>query len=384
MIPAINFQKRIFMNNNKHSEKIISELREAISNAKTKVARTDNKIKNTSEELNLLTDKLHYRTRLENKLLRQKSSLNHITRILRESFHIPLKHILEIHSEAKKIKAFIKSLKENEDYPQNSYLVLIENYSKVQKIIKHVASCYDVHEVDLQKTVHLIIGIEEIKYKLSNLPKAGELKTAIDSHRKYLLDYRLKNDSENIYIQTLNEQVSLIKSINDSKLTNKQINEINEDGDTPLIKAIDLNNVSLAKFLIEMGANVNIADSEGRTPLMIAAESGDCISTKLLLENKAEIELKNNNGDTALDLATQEEHEEIVDLIEDKIQIRRVIEKNRRREVNQISKHNFDVLQNPRPTTERARTSSSLNENKITHIDRLSQKNPPKRDPDLP
>lgn len=120
-------------------------------------------------------------------------------------------------------------------------------------------------------------------------------------------------------------------------------------GRTPLHIAAEKGNIDVAMFLIENGANVNVADTNGNTPLvfiinktgnpkvtqrllekgasvnaqnrtgetalMYAAWHGYSAIVQLLLENRADVTLKNKQGNTALTLAESKGHPEIVEML---------------------------------------------------------------------
>ena len=120
-------------------------------------------------------------------------------------------------------------------------------------------------------------------------------------------------------------------------------------GRTPLHIAAEKGNIDVAMFLIENGANVNVADTNGNTPLvfiinktgnpkvtqrllakgasvnaqnrtgetalMYAAWHGYSAIVQLLLENRADVTLKNKQGNTALTLAESKGHQEIVEML---------------------------------------------------------------------
>ena len=120
-------------------------------------------------------------------------------------------------------------------------------------------------------------------------------------------------------------------------------------GRTPLHIAAEKGNIDVAMFLIENGANVNVADANGNTPLVFiinktgnpkvtqrllekgasvnaqnrtgetalvyAAWHGYSAIVQLLLENRADVTLKNKQGNTALTLAESKGHHEIVEML---------------------------------------------------------------------
>ena len=78
------------------------------------------------------------------------------------------------------------------------------------------------------------------------------------------------------------------------------------NGDTPLHKAAEKDQLVVAKFLLENGADVNAKNTSfGVTPLHAAASRGSTAMLDLLLEHKADVEASDTSGLTALHLAAQ-------------------------------------------------------------------------------
>lgn len=67
-----------------------------------------------------------------------------------------------------------------------------------------------------------------------------------------------------------------------------------------LFNAIERNQISEVRRLIEKGINVNSKDGDGWTPLMLAADNNNLQIAKLLVELGADLEQKNDDGETAL------------------------------------------------------------------------------------
>lgn len=98
-----------------------------------------------------------------------------------------------------------------------------------------------------------------------------------------------------------------------------------------LVPHIPHSEMSMARFLIDKGADVNLKNDYGRTALMLAAKYGQADMVELLLENGANVNAKDNNGRAALDYAYQSEHQQIASLI-----------KEYRRHLNSQSVHPVD------------------------------------------
>jgi ankyrin repeat protein len=88
-------------------------------------------------------------------------------------------------------------------------------------------------------------------------------------------------------------------------LVNKgaNVNIANEFGHTPLINAIRSDSLRNVKILCEAGINVNFADKFGYTALHKSAMLGDVESINILMEYKADIHAKDKQGKTALHYA---------------------------------------------------------------------------------
>lgn len=100
-----------------------------------------------------------------------------------------------------------------------------------------------------------------------------------------------------------------------SKAGSALINKKNFGGATALHIACRQKNFEIAKFLVENGANVNVADNEGWTPLMRAALAGDKNIVALLLDKGAEVKNFNSVNESALMHATISECNECLDLL---------------------------------------------------------------------
>ena len=95
------------------------------------------------------------------------------------------------------------------------------------------------------------------------------------------------------------------------------VNIADANGNTPLIFIVNkTGNLEITERLLEKGAAVNAQNGTGETALMYAAWRGQPQIVQLLLEHHADVTLKNRNGDTALTLAESKKHVEIVHILQ--------------------------------------------------------------------
>lgn len=69
-------------------------------------------------------------------------------------------------------------------------------------------------------------------------------------------------------------------------------------------------------YLLRKGLAIDDRDANGATPLLLAAFNGKIEAVKTLLENGADPQIPDSDGLTALDLARQQGHGEIADLLQ--------------------------------------------------------------------
>ncbi len=93
------------------------------------------------------------------------------------------------------------------------------------------------------------------------------------------------------------------------------VNENDQTGRTPLLRASEEGNETAAQFLIKNGANVNALAKVGSTALIKAAERGHEGIVRLLIDNKADVNARAQDGSTALMEAGGRGYERIVRLL---------------------------------------------------------------------
>lgn len=95
------------------------------------------------------------------------------------------------------------------------------------------------------------------------------------------------------------------------------INAKTKTGWTPLHEAAGGGHTAMVDFLVSNGAVIDIKDKNGQSPLHLAAFIGDKNMIKYLITKKGtEINLKNNNGKTPMSIAAEQNHLEVVELLQ--------------------------------------------------------------------
>lgn len=92
----------------------------------------------------------------------------------------------------------------------------------------------------------------------------------------------------------------------------------NSDGDTGLIISIRSGDPNWTGFLLNKGADPNLAGSHGDTPLITAAKSGFDDAANWLLGLGANVDATNKAGETALIIAVQQRDSRLVKLLLEK------------------------------------------------------------------
>lgn len=87
--------------------------------------------------------------------------------------------------------------------------------------------------------------------------------------------------------------------------SNNRIVDTRDDGsgETALLIVVQAQDTTWLGFLLQKGANPNLADKKGNTPLMRAAQLGYVEGVEWLLDKNAKFDAHNRGGETALILA---------------------------------------------------------------------------------
>ncbi len=112
-----------------------------------------------------------------------------------------------------------------------------------------------------------------------------------------------KNDNSYNYITRTKE------------ITSQNVNELDEDGNTELHKSAASNNIGKAKFLLDLGASLEILNNHDETPLMTAVKNNSLDVSEFLLQNGADLNVKSKDGYNLLFFAVQNNAGEMIELL---------------------------------------------------------------------
>jgi len=86
---------------------------------------------------------------------------------------------------------------------------------------------------------------------------------------------------------------------------------------TALHVAVDVGNMEIAKYLLDMGAKINARDKERRTPLMSLDYNAKPELARMLLDHRAKVNAFDTEGNTALMFAANYENAEVLRVLID-------------------------------------------------------------------
>lgn len=86
-------------------------------------------------------------------------------------------------------------------------------------------------------------------------------------------------------------------------------------GETGLHITVERRDLTWTQFLLQEGANPNIADNRGRTPLIAAVEIGFVEGVEALVEAGARMDIANETGETPLIAAVHARNIELIEVL---------------------------------------------------------------------
>jgi hypothetical protein len=107
----------------------------------------------------------------------------------------------------------------------------------------------------------------------------------------------------------------LLKSMVEKGTAGKIVNQIDKNGYTPLMYAIDRSHVAVAQELLNAGADVNAPGKDGYTPLMMAVAVSKADMVAMLLKAGADTNAVSPGKETAMSIARKRNKQVVVSLL---------------------------------------------------------------------
>ena len=173
--------------------------------------------------------------------------------------------------------------------------------------------------VIIDKKVSSAIRVKRVKY----LIELGAFVHVRDENGKSVLDLAKNTSDKELYdflkevscarFWNVDGKLKSLEDIKDLLKKGKNVNELNECYNTPLIYASIMRQTDKVKVLLENGANVNARGQHGNTALIEASKYGFYEIVEMLLEKGADVNMQSKIGNTALIFASYNGHIEVVE-----------------------------------------------------------------------
>lgn len=170
------------------------------------------------------------------------------------------------------------------------------------------------------------------------LPVTDELSSEellIDNHQKENVEPTVIDQQPQLIVETFESEESNPKVTEKETLDSailidpNEVNIIDKDGNTILMKSAIAGDLRKAKRALELGANPNQQNKSGATAIILATRAGHINIVDLLVHSGADIHLKTNLGLNAMDIAIKKDNMEIVRVLRKATHINPIKETNR-------------------------------------------------------
>ena len=95
--------------------------------------------------------------------------------------------------------------------------------------------------------------------------------------------------------------------------------DVNASANNGWVPLCNASNSEMAEFLIAHGAKVNAKDQNGKTPLHVAAFGNKLGVAKILIKHGADAQAKDSDGLTPMDIAIRGNHSEMIKILANKV-----------------------------------------------------------------
>ncbi|XP_066906616.1 ankyrin repeat and SOCS box protein 2 isoform X2 [Halyomorpha halys] len=217
--------------------------------------------------------------------------------------------LLELYS------TFDRQLRFSDDFRSHVTFLTEPTYNALNSIVNLGRKGLKPIPDDVVKGILSFTNISSVYYEASRRANIGVLKWL----QQYVGDTERYTALETAWQQHRGDIVRmLIKSnITFVKPGNLMISGRNKNGESILHLAAESKTPQLVTLLLESGANVNIADANGATPLLRAVNNNDIITAKFLIEKKADVNAITKLGYIPLHKAVRNGNHEMVKLLLD-------------------------------------------------------------------
>jgi ankyrin repeat protein len=185
---------------------------------------------------------------------------------------------------------------------------------------------------DLEERLKIAIINEDIQFLNSYLKEYDINIKFKNEDNDALIDYAISYNESNAYKFFLENNASLdnindkgeniVHSIVYSQCPNRllevmkikaiDLDHQSNDGTTPLILSVGLEDLEMFKLLIEFGADFNLADNSGNLPIHLACHYGNEEMVDILIKKGTYLFNKTSNGNLPLALAVNANHINII------------------------------------------------------------------------
>lgn len=173
------------------------------------------------------------------------------------------------------------------------------NPNKLKKLLK-VKAEYNVTDQEGRKPIHYAARCESTGPLEFLMSRMADLRSTDNSGYTPLMQAVASGRLHNVEFILNNRDEEELKEFIDHRATPKQV--------TLLHIAITNNHLDILKFLVEKGANLELANADKLTPLMTAASLGSVEAIKILLEGGAKINATDRRRKSALTFAVRSGH----------------------------------------------------------------------------
>ncbi|XP_048772784.2 putative ankyrin repeat protein RF_0580 [Ostrea edulis] len=150
---------------------------------------------------------------------------------------------------------------------------------------------------------------------------------------------RDSNGDPLLFIPIVNGNIEMLDALLTSG--NCELELSNHENRTPLMLAVEMDDIRMIRHLIKAGANVNALDDLGKTPLLLALEGGKFEMAEYLIKHGSDVNSVDDLGQSALLHITRGERRDCARIIRILLQCDYKIKEN----IDQVTRDEIAVYQ---------------------------------------